>query len=380
MPNASVLPEPVGRAAGDVAPGEGVGDHGGLDGERFGDPGGGEARGQIVGHAERAECRGHLGGLPVGWSAEATGTRNVCAAAIRVTAGSDHPTGGGGVSACPAVGLLDMEPEHRRPVGWLLVAAVAALLGAAQVVLIVAWLMMAPDRIGRVLLALPWLRALLPRRPRGAPRGAPRATRHGRRGMGRVGRSRRAVPQAPLTIVTVPTAGGPGTVATATRSSHERPRSARPRRARAGRAGAYADGLMSAARDVDPRSSARVHVALTHRLTLVVAAPGWGKTTLLRTLASAAPAVEVARPPAGWTPFSLARQLVDQLVPAGARRRAAAAAAGPRLRRPPRAVAAHWRPPSAGRPPAPSTTTRSSSSTTPTSRRPTRCGTSSRRS
>ena len=78
---------------------------------------------------------------------------------------------------------------------------------------------------------------------------------------------------------------------------------------------AYAVELMSAARDVDPRSSARVHVALTHRLTLVVAAPGWGKTTMLRTLASAAPAVEVARPPAGWTPFSLARQLVDQLVP-----------------------------------------------------------------
>ncbi len=39
----------------------------------------------------------------------------------------------------------------------MLVAAVAALLGAAQVVLIVAWLMLAPDRIGRVLLALPWL-------------------------------------------------------------------------------------------------------------------------------------------------------------------------------------------------------------------------------
>jgi DNA-binding SARP family transcriptional activator/ATP/maltotriose-dependent transcriptional regulator MalT len=73
---------------------------------------------------------------------------------------------------------------------------------------------------------------------------------------------------------------------------------------------------MSVAWDVDPRSSARVHVALTHRLTLVVAAPGWGKTTLLRTLASAAPAVEVARPPAGWTPFTLARQLVAQLVPA----------------------------------------------------------------
>ena len=39
----------------------------------------------------------------------------------------------------------------------MLLAAAAALLGAAQVVLIVAWLMMAPDRIGRVLLAFPWL-------------------------------------------------------------------------------------------------------------------------------------------------------------------------------------------------------------------------------
>ena len=133
--------------------------------------------------------------------------------------------------------------------------------------------------------------------------------------MGRVGRSRRAVPQAPLTIVTVPTAGGSRTVATATRSSHERPVLHGPHCSGRSR-GAYADGLMSAARDVDPRSSARVLVALSHRLTLVVAAPGWGKTTLLRTLASAAPAVEVARPPAGWTPFSLARQLVDQLVPA----------------------------------------------------------------
>ena len=50
-----------------------------------------------------------------------------------------------------------MEPERRRPVGWLLVAAVAALLGAVQVVLTVAWLMMAPDDTGRVLLAFPWL-------------------------------------------------------------------------------------------------------------------------------------------------------------------------------------------------------------------------------
>jgi hypothetical protein len=50
-----------------------------------------------------------------------------------------------------------MEPERRRPVGWLLVAAVAALLGAAQVVLTVAWLMVEPEQTGRALLAIPWL-------------------------------------------------------------------------------------------------------------------------------------------------------------------------------------------------------------------------------
>lgn len=57
-------------------------------------------------------------------------------------------------------------------------------------------------------------------------------------------------------------------------------------------------------------------MALAHRLTLVVAAPGWGKTTMLRSLAGAAPAVEAVRPPTGWTPLTLARQLVGALVPA----------------------------------------------------------------
>jgi ATP/maltotriose-dependent transcriptional regulator MalT/DNA-binding SARP family transcriptional activator len=59
-----------------------------------------------------------------------------------------------------------------------------------------------------------------------------------------------------------------------------------------------------------------VDLVLAHRLTLVVAAPGWGKTTLLRALAGAAPAVEAVRPPAGWTPLTLARHLVGALVPA----------------------------------------------------------------
>ena len=45
----------------------------------------------------------------------------------------------------------------------------------------------------------------------------------------------------------------------------------------------------------------------------MVAAPGWGKTALLRTIAGAVPSIEVSRPPAGWTPFSLARQLADAL-------------------------------------------------------------------
>ncbi len=44
----------------------------------------------------------------------------------------------------------------------------------------------------------------------------------------------------------------------------------------------------------------------------MVAAPGWGKTTYLRSLVGAAPAIEVARPPAGWTPFSVARQLLQR--------------------------------------------------------------------
>ncbi len=51
--------------------------------------------------------------------------------------------------------------------------------------------------------------------------------------------------------------------------------------------------------------------ALSHRLTLVVAGPGWGKSSLLRRLAATGPSIEVARPPAGWTPFSLARGILD---------------------------------------------------------------------
>jgi ATP/maltotriose-dependent transcriptional regulator MalT/DNA-binding SARP family transcriptional activator len=53
--------------------------------------------------------------------------------------------------------------------------------------------------------------------------------------------------------------------------------------------------------------------ALSHRLTVVVAGPGWGKSTLLRGLAATGPSIEVTQPPTGWTPFSLARGLLEQV-------------------------------------------------------------------
>ena len=70
---------------------------------------------------------------------------------------------------------------------------------------------------------------------------------------------------------------------------------------------------MADGRTVDVRTAARVQLVFDHRLTLVVAAPGWGKTAMLRAIAGAVPSIEVSRPPAGWTPFSLARQLADEL-------------------------------------------------------------------
>lgn len=50
---------------------------------------------------------------------------------------------------------------------------------------------------------------------------------------------------------------------------------------------------------------------LSHRLTLVVAAAGWGKTSLLRDLVEATRSIEVSQPPGGWTPFGMARAIVD---------------------------------------------------------------------
>ena len=86
---------------------------------------------------------------------------------------------------------------------------------------------------------------------------------------------------------------------------------------------------MTDVRSDDARTAAWVTLVLEHRLTLVVAAPGWGKTALLRAIAAAAPSIEVSRPPAGWTPLSLARQLVDELTAAAPRRRRAAGTPAP---------------------------------------------------
>ena len=52
-------------------------------------------------------------------------------------------------------------------------------------------------------------------------------------------------------------------------------------------------------------------LAMRHRVTLVVAGAGWGKSASLRGLAATAPCIEVRRPVTGWTPFALAHALVD---------------------------------------------------------------------
>ena len=52
-------------------------------------------------------------------------------------------------------------------------------------------------------------------------------------------------------------------------------------------------------------------VAMRHRLTLVVAGAGWGKSAMLRGLTATEPSIEVRRPVQGWTPFALAHALVD---------------------------------------------------------------------
>ena len=60
------------------------------------------------------------------------------------------------------------------------------------------------------------------------------------------------------------------------------------------------------------RPTAFERLAMRHRLTLVVAGAGWGKSAALRVLAAAgSPCIEVRRPAGGWTPFTLARALVD---------------------------------------------------------------------
>jgi ATP/maltotriose-dependent transcriptional regulator MalT/DNA-binding SARP family transcriptional activator len=60
------------------------------------------------------------------------------------------------------------------------------------------------------------------------------------------------------------------------------------------------------------RPTAFERLAMRHRLTLVVAGAGWGKSAALRVLAAAgSPCIEVRQPAGGWTPFTLARALVD---------------------------------------------------------------------
>ena len=55
-------------------------------------------------------------------------------------------------------------------------------------------------------------------------------------------------------------------------------------------------------------------LALRHRLTLVVAGAGWGKSAMLRGLTTAAPSIQVRRPSSGWSPFALAHGLVGAFV------------------------------------------------------------------
>jgi ATP/maltotriose-dependent transcriptional regulator MalT len=57
--------------------------------------------------------------------------------------------------------------------------------------------------------------------------------------------------------------------------------------------------------------SAFGQLAMRHRVMLVVAGAGWGKSTVLRGLTATEPSIEVRRPATGWTPFALAHALVD---------------------------------------------------------------------
>jgi hypothetical protein len=52
---------------------------------------------------------------------------------------------------------MDMEPERRHPVGRMVVATIAAVVGAAQVVAILVWLMKNPEPSAQMLLVVPWL-------------------------------------------------------------------------------------------------------------------------------------------------------------------------------------------------------------------------------
>jgi hypothetical protein len=87
------LARPCRGATHHVAPAERVGDHCGLDWGGHDDPCRTQARGKVGRHAQRAESRCRHTETSCRWSAEATGTRSVCASAVGVNAGAGHASG-----------------------------------------------------------------------------------------------------------------------------------------------------------------------------------------------------------------------------------------------------------------------------------------------
>ncbi|MBA3289655.1 MAG: tetratricopeptide repeat protein, partial [Acidimicrobiia bacterium] len=70
---------------------------------------------------------------------------------------------------------------------------------------------------------------------------------------------------------------------------------------------------MSPEQLVDTGTDALLAAARNHRLTLIVADAGWGKSTFLRRLVVATDAIELSLERTGRTPFGLARALLDGL-------------------------------------------------------------------
>ena len=105
MPNARVLPGAGGSAPAEIAPGEGVGQAGGLNGERFGDPGRIERVNELRRHAERAKRGRHCGNSSRGGHASGPAT-DVLRPLVRTTCrgyrrfGPDPPGSRGGTNMC----------------------------------------------------------------------------------------------------------------------------------------------------------------------------------------------------------------------------------------------------------------------------------------